>query len=75
MFEQETDFLVRDLKAGEDSYETDILLLTVSCRYVQRLLENDRLERHLTKHHPDILNTLRGSLTGSGPERAKAIAS
>jgi hypothetical protein len=32
MFEQETDFLVRDLKAVEDSYGTDILLLTVSCR-------------------------------------------
>ena len=50
MLEQETDFLVRDLKAVEDSYGTDILPLTVSCRYVQRLLENDRLERHLTKH-------------------------
>jgi hypothetical protein len=75
MFEQETDFLVRDLKAVEDSYGTDILLLTVSCRYVQRLLVNDRLERHLTKHHPDILNTLRGLLSEIGPERAKAIAS
>jgi hypothetical protein len=75
MFEQETDFLVRDLKAVEDSYGTDILLLTVSCRYVQRVLENDRLERHLTKHHPDILNTLRGLLSEIGPERAKAIAS
>jgi RepB plasmid partitioning protein/ParB-like nuclease domain len=75
MFEQETDFLVRDLKAVEDSYGTDILLLTVSCRYVQRLLENNRLERHLAKHHPDILNTLRGLLSEIGPERAKAIAS
>ncbi|MFZ0137688.1 MAG: plasmid partitioning protein RepB C-terminal domain-containing protein [Candidatus Sulfotelmatobacter sp.] len=75
MFEQETDFLIRDLKAVEDSYGTDILLLTVSCRYLQRLLENDRLERHLTKHHPDILNTLRGLLSEIGPERARAIAS
>jgi hypothetical protein len=44
MFEQEADFLVRDLKAVEGSYGTDILLLTVLCRYVQRLLERPRLE-------------------------------
>jgi hypothetical protein len=73
MFEQEADFLVRDLKAVEDSYGTDILLLTVSCRYVQRLLENDRLERYLTKHNPDILNTLRGLLSEIGRERRKEL--
>jgi hypothetical protein len=62
MLEQETESLVRDLKAVEDSYGTDILALTVICGYIERLLENARVERHLSKHQPDILNTLRSSL-------------
>jgi len=75
MFEQETDLLLRDLKAVEDSYGTDILILKMSCRYIERLLENGRVERHLTKHHPDILNALRGLLSEIAPEKAKALAS
>jgi hypothetical protein len=62
MLEQETESLVRDLKAVEDSYGTDILSLTVICGYIERLLGNIRVERHLNKHQPDILNTLRSSL-------------
>jgi hypothetical protein len=62
MLEQETESLVRDLKAVEDSYGTDILSLTVICGYIERLLGNTRVERHLSKHQPDILNTLRSSL-------------
>lgn len=73
MLEQESDFLLRDLKAVEDSYGTDILILTVSCRYIERLLENGRVERHLSKYHPDTLNALRSLLSETSPE--KAIAS
>jgi len=62
MLEQETESLVRDLKAVEDSYGTDILSLTVICGYIERLLGNARVERHLSKHQPDILNTLRSAL-------------
>jgi hypothetical protein len=75
MFEQESDLLLRDLKAVEDSYGTDILILKMSCRYIERLLENGRVERHLSKHHPDILNALRGLLSEVAPEKAKALAS
>ena len=53
MLEQETESLVRDLKSVEDSYGTDILALTVICGYVERLLGNVRVERHLGKHKPD----------------------
>jgi len=74
MLEQETDVLLRDLKAVEDSYGTDILVLTVACRYIARLLGNGRVERHLSKHHPDTLNALRGLLSEVEPEKVKAIA-
>jgi predicted HD phosphohydrolase len=75
MFEQEADFLLRDLKAVEDSYGTDILILKMSCRYIERMLENGRVERHLSKHHPDILSALRGLISEVAPEKAKALAS
>lgn len=75
MFEQETDFLLRDLKAVEDSYGTDILILTVSRRYIERLLGNSRVERHLSKHHSDILNTLRSLVSDVNVEETKALAS
>jgi len=33
------------------------------------------LERHLHRHHPDILNALRGLLSVVIPEKAKALVS
>ena len=71
MLEQETESLVRDLKAVEDSYGTDILALTVICGYIERLLGNIRVERHLSKHQPDILNTLRSSLAETRAAKAQ----
>jgi hypothetical protein len=71
MLEQETETLVRDLKAAEDSYGTDILALTVVCGYIERLLGNVRIERHLTKHQPDILNTLRNSVSEAKAAKAQ----
>jgi hypothetical protein len=71
MLEQETESLVRDLKAVEDSYGTDILALTVICGYIERLLGNIRIERHLTKHQPDILNTLRSCVAEARAAKAQ----
>jgi hypothetical protein len=71
MLEQETESLVRDLKAVEDSYGTDILSLTVICGYIERLLGNVRVERHLSKHQPDILNTLRSSVAETKAAKAQ----
>jgi hypothetical protein len=65
MLERETESIVRDLKAVEQSYVTDILALTVICGYVDRLLRNSRVEKHLNKHHPDILSTLHSVLADS----------
>ncbi len=59
MLGEETETLVRDLKAIEESYGTDVLTLTVCCGYVRRMLQNARIERHIQKKHPDLLNALR----------------
>ena len=74
MLEQETDLLIRELKAVEESYGTDMLTLSIACGYVERLLSNSRVERHLDKHHPDLLSELRTLLAEVKPHRAKGIA-
>ena len=72
MLEQETDLLIRELKAVEESYGTDMLTLSIACGYVERLLSNSRVEKHLDKHHPDILGELRTLLTDVKPQKSKS---
>lgn len=66
MLEGENEFLLRDLKTVEESYGTDVLTLTVACGYLDRLLNNSRIERYLARNHADILQTLQTLLSESG---------
>jgi len=66
MLEEENEFLLKDLKAVEESHGTDVLALTVSCGYIDRLLKNPKIERYLSRNHMDILHTLRQLLSDSG---------
>jgi hypothetical protein len=71
MIEQETDALLRDFKAVEDSYGTDVLTLSVSVGYLERLLGNTRVERYLAKRYPDILQQLQQLLAGVRTEKVR----
>jgi hypothetical protein len=71
MLEQETDLLIRELKAVEESYGTDMLTLSIACGYIERLVANSRVEKHLEKHHPDILGELRTLLMDVKPQKDK----
>jgi hypothetical protein len=75
LLEQENDSLLKDLKNIEASYGTDILTLSILLGYIERLLGNIRVERHLMKYHSDILFSLRALLSEVKPEKAKALAS
>jgi hypothetical protein len=66
MLEGENELLLRDLKAVEESYGTDVLTLTVACGYLDRLLKNPKIERYLARNHPDILQTVQALLSDSG---------
>jgi hypothetical protein len=66
MLEEQNEFLLRDLRSVEESYGTDVLTLTVSFRFLERLLANPRVERYLERYHLDILQTLRTLLFESG---------
>lgn len=74
MLEQETDLLIRELKAVEESYGTDMLTLSIACGYVERLIANPRVEKHLDKHHPEILGELRTLLLDVKPQKGKVVA-
>jgi hypothetical protein len=56
--ERETDSLLRDLKRVETSYGTDVLALSVSCRYVARILANEKVRNYVEGRFPDILSEL-----------------
>jgi hypothetical protein len=58
MLTEQNEFLLRDLKLVEESYGTDILSLTVSIGYIERLLDNTKISRYLERHHFDILQAL-----------------
>jgi hypothetical protein len=75
LLEQENDSLLKDLKNIEASYGTDILTLSIVLGYIERLLGNIRIERHLMKYHSDILLSLRALLSEVKPDKAKALAS
>ena len=63
MLKEENDFLLRDLKSVEESYGTDVLTLTVSVSYLERLLGNPKIGRYLERYHLDILETLQKIVT------------
>jgi hypothetical protein len=67
MLEEENGFLLRDLKSVEESYGTDVLTLTVSCGYLEKLLKNLKIERYLSRHHGEILQTLQQILAEVQP--------
>jgi RepB plasmid partitioning protein/ParB/Sulfiredoxin domain len=58
LMEEETAGLLKDLKAVEESYGTDILNLIVCCRYAAALLKNSGVKKYVDKQHPDILREM-----------------
>jgi hypothetical protein len=74
LLQQETESIVRDLKDAESCYGTDILSLTVACGYLQRVVDNNRVQKYLAKHYPEILHTLRGVIADVRPSVPASVA-
>ena len=52
----DTDGLIQNLKAIEETYGTDVLTLTVSCAYLDRLFNEEKTLRAIwNRHHPGRL--------------------
>lgn len=56
--EREGETLLKDIKAVEEHYGTNMLRLVVANGYVGRLLENTTVSSYLVRHHQDILEQL-----------------
>jgi hypothetical protein len=56
--------LQKNIKLIEGTLGPDHLRLVVSGRYVERLLQNDRLARYLDKNHGEILGEFRQIVAG-----------
>lgn len=62
LMEEDTENLVRTLKRIEDSYGADILTMTVSCAFIEKLLQRPAVTRYLERFHNGVLGTLHGLL-------------
>jgi hypothetical protein len=71
VMEQGSDALLEDIKMVQKSYTGDLLGLTIAAGYLSRMLENARIERHLLKHHPDVLQAIREILRAVNDEKAR----
>jgi hypothetical protein len=58
LLEDDTEILVRNLKAVEESYGIDMLTLTVACAYLERLLKHSKVIRYLERNQSGVLETL-----------------
>lgn len=54
--EREMGNLQEQFKLAEQSYGQDVLNLVLARGYLAKLMTNDSILRHLTKHHPDVLS-------------------
>ena len=51
-----------------------MLTLSIACGFIERLLLNYRTEKHLDKHHPDILTASRRLVANVKPQKVKGMA-
>jgi hypothetical protein len=73
LLQQESDALLTDVKQVEETYATQALDLTLSIGYIEHLLASSRVEKYLTKHHPDILNEFKKLLSEKAEEMSRTI--
>jgi hypothetical protein len=71
VMEQGSDALLEDIKMVQRGYTKDLLSLTIATGYLTQMLENARIERHLLKHHPDVLHAIREILGVVSEEKAR----
>lgn len=75
VMEQGSDALIEELRLVEKNYTSDLLSLTIAAGYLQRMLQNTRVERHLLKRHPDLLQAIEQVLASVNGERDNEASS
>ncbi|SEB44540.1 ParB/RepB/Spo0J family partition protein [Terriglobus roseus] len=60
---EDTESLIQNLRAVEETYGMDVLTLTVACAYFERLFAEPTIVRYLSQHHQGPMETLRSIVT------------
>lgn len=72
VMEQGSDALIEDFKIVQKNYTSDLLSLTIAAGYLKRMLGNIRIERHLIKHHTEVLQAIHETLAAVDEDKASA---
>lgn len=72
LMEQGSDDLVEDFKIVQKTYTSDLLGLTIAAGYLNKMLGNSKIERHVARHHPEILQAVREVLAVVEGEKGNA---
>jgi len=64
--EREMESLEKDFKSIEANYSENMMGLTLARGYVKRLLENNRVVKHLREHHGELLPEFEAITTAEG---------
>lgn len=73
--QNETDNLISDLNGVEKSYGTEVLTLSVACKYLAKVLANERIHRALEQRHPEILDEIESVVAAVAPAAPGKAAS
>lgn len=72
--EREMATLTADFKAVEASYGDDVLHLVIASGYLNRLISNRAIEKHLRQRHPEFLTEFRAIIAAASLDQAAQIS-
>jgi hypothetical protein len=70
LLEETTGNIVDQLAVARRTYGADVLALTVICRSVEKLIQNEEVIKYLQHNHPGILGELQDLVSDVNAERA-----
>jgi RepB plasmid partitioning protein len=70
LLEETTGNIVGELAVARRTYGADVLALTVICRSLEKLIENEEVGKYLQHNHPGILGELQDLVSEVNAERA-----
>jgi hypothetical protein len=70
--QREMETLQGEFKAVEASYGDSVLHLVVASGYLAKLMANERINRFLRRHHPEILGEFQAIVSASSLDEANA---
>lgn len=68
--ENEMEALQKDIKGVESGYGDDVLNLVIGAAYVAKVLANSRINRYLSKHHPELQAELNGVVAAASLDQS-----